>query len=145
MERAVRFLGDNGVTPETLRPWPPQSFGLPDPLDVGPMPDVRFGQVTDTECPQVAAALAVAQRVREEMSISNARPQSRDDSSMGPPPAHAGSMESVFPHWFVQREGDPVSDADPIVRGSGPNILVTSRAQATFQPLEQCPQMNALR
>jgi hypothetical protein len=54
-------------------------------------------------------------------------------------------MEIVFPQWFVWQESNPVSDADLVIRGYGPNLLVTSLAQAFFQPLQQCPQMSDVR
>jgi hypothetical protein len=145
MERAVQFLRANNVAPGDVRAWPPQPFGLPDPLDVGPMPYVNFGQATEAECAQVGAALEEAQRARTEIALSASRPPpdpSRPATRR--PPLHAGMMEITFPDWFVQGRGVE-SSASVVVRDYGPNTLAPSFAQSIFQPLTQCPQMSAVR
>jgi hypothetical protein len=144
LESAVRFLRANAMTPEMVTGWPPRSFGLPNPLDRGPLPYVDLVQATENECANVGVALENARRAQEQLVVSRTAPRER--RAANPPPVHAGSMEITFPHWFVRnRSDDEVADADIVVRGYGPGALVVPLAQSMFEPLDSCAQAQHLK
>jgi hypothetical protein len=138
--RAVAYLQREGIVPEAVAPWTPQSYGLPDPLASDPMYYVSFAQATEAECDAVGSGIERAEQFSDDLRVSRQPPA--DEERRGPPGPHAMSYELILPDWYARRPAESEEDVmwgELRLRGYGDPIL-SAQISAIFEPLEQCPQ-----